>query len=229
VRGFNVTTPHKTAITRHLDRLDNHASQVNSVNTVKNEHRKLTGFNTDGIGVFDSLEGAGVSPVEKSILLIGAGGAARASSFVLAERGCNLTLMNRTVAKARRLANQLRKQFGAKVEVAKFSKSSLRLLLGEVQIVINASSMGMNGKSDVPIKPTWIRPDHCVFDLVYRPLETRLLQYAALAGAKTVTGLDMLVNQGAYSFNLWTGKKAPVVEMRQAMSERLGPIGSVAR
>jgi shikimate dehydrogenase len=229
VRGFNVTTPHKTAVTRHLDRLDSLASQIRSVNTVKNEHGNLTGFNTDGVGVFDSLERAGASPVGKSILLIGAGGAGRAAAFVLAKRGCRLTLMNRTAAKARRLADQLRKQFGAKVEVAEFSKRSLRLLLGEVQVVINASSMGMNGKSDVPIKPTWIRPDHCVFDLVYRPLETRLLQYASLAGAKTVTGLDMLVNQGAYSFALWTGKKAPLVEMRQAIAERLSPIGSLAR
>jgi shikimate dehydrogenase len=88
--------------------------------------------------------------------------------------------------------------------------------------------MGMNGKSNLPIKPIWLRPEHYVFDLVYRPLKTQLLQYACLAGARTITGLDMLVNQGACSFFLWTGRKAPMVEMRRAIARRLPAIGSAA-
>ncbi|HUK50290.1 MAG TPA: shikimate dehydrogenase [Terriglobales bacterium] len=229
VKGFNVTTPHKTAVTRHLNHLDHFASLIHSVNTVKSEHGRLTGYNTDGAGVFDSLEAAGADPVGKSILLIGAGGAGRAAAFVLAERGCRLALMNRTMAKARSLANQLRKEFDANVSVAQFSTRTLHRLLDEAQIIINASSMGMHGKSNVPIKPTWIRSHHCVFELVYLPLETRLLQYATMVGAKTVTGLDMLLHQGAYSFTLWTGRKAPLVEMRQAIAGRLSSIGSLAR
>jgi shikimate dehydrogenase len=229
VRGFNVTTPHKTAITRHLDHLESFASRIQSVNTVTNERGKFTGFNTDGVGALRSLEEDGASLEGESVLLIGAGGAARAVAYALVERECSLTLMNRTLAKARRLAKRLQREFGANVACAQLSSRNLHTLLGEAQVVINASSMGMNGKSDVPIKPTWLKPEHYVFELVYRPLQTRLLQYAALAGARTISGLDMLVNQGACSFTLWTGKKAPLAQMRQAIAERLTGIGSVAR
>ena len=228
VRGFNVTTPHKTVIARHLDRLDRLASRIQSVNTVTSEGGKLTGFSTDGAGALNSLEEAGASLDQRGILLIGAGGAGRAIAYALAERGCKFTFMNRTLSKARLVAKRIRDQFNIHVTSAPLSSRSLRTLLAEAEIIINASSMGMNGKSNLPIKPTWLRPEHYVFDLVYRPLQTKLLQYASLAGARTITGLDMLVNQGACSFSLWTGRKAPVVEMRQAIGKRLPPIGSAA-
>jgi shikimate dehydrogenase len=136
--------------------------------------------------------------------------------------------MNRTFSKARHVANHIRKEFNVGVAIAPLSSRSLRSLLAEAQIVVNASSMGMNGQSNLPIKPTWLRPEQYVFDLVYRPLKTQLLQYAGLAGARTITGLDMLVNQGACSFVLWTGRKPPMFEMRQAIARRLPAIGSAA-
>jgi shikimate dehydrogenase len=228
VRGFNVTTPHKTTITSHLDKIERQAAQIQSVNTVTNERGKLIGLNTDGVGALNSLREAGATPEGQAVLLVGAGGAGRAIAYALAEQGCGFTLMNRTLLKARRLANQVQEQFGVKVTTTPLSTRSLRALLGEMQVVINASTMGMNGKSDLPIKPTWIRPEHYVFELVYRPLQTRLLQYASLAGAKTITGLDMLVNQGACAFSLWTGKKAPMLEMRQAIAQRLPAVGAAA-
>ena len=228
VLGFNVTTPHKTVIARHLDRLDNLASRVQSVNTVKNERGRLTGFNTDGMGAINALEEAGASLNQRPILLIGAGGAGRAIAYALAEKGCKFTFMNRTISKARLVAKSIRSQFKIHVAIAPLSRKNLQQLLAEAEIIINASSMGMNGKSNLPIKPTWLRPEHYMFDLVYRPLQTTLLQYASLAGARTITGLDMLVNQGACSFSLWTGRKAPLVEMRQAIGQRLAAIGSPA-
>ena len=228
VRGFNVTTPHKTAVARHLDKLDPLASRIHSVNTVKNDHGRLIGFSTDGAGALNSLEEVGAKPEGMAVLLIGAGGAGRAIAYELAERGCTFTLMNRTFSKARHVANHIRKEFNVGVAIAPLSSRSLRSLLAEAQIVVNASSMGMNGQSNLPIKPTWLRPEQYVFDLVYRPLKTQLLQYAGLAGARTITGLDMLVNQGACSFVLWTGRKPPMFEMRQAIARRLPAIGSAA-
>ena len=178
----------------------------------------MTGFNTDGIGAVTALEEAGTSLEGKMILLIGAGGAGRAVAYELVKRECRLTLMNRTRAKAQRLAKQLHREFGASVANAQLSKRNLHTLIGEAEVIINASSMGMNGKADLSIKPTWLKPEHYVFELVYRPLQTRMLQYAALAGAKTITGLDMLVNQGACAFTLWTGKEAPLDQMRKAIA-----------
>ena len=228
VRGFNVTTPHKTAMTRLVDKLEPLAAQIRSVNTVTNERGKLAGYNTDGVGALNALREAGANPKEQAVLLIGAGGAARALAYALGEQGSGFTLMNRTLSKARHLVKQLKKEFNVNVKPAPLSINGLHSMLGQAQIIVNASSMGMNGKFDLPIKPTWLRPEHYVFELVYRPLETRLLQYASLAGARTITGLDMLVNQGACAFSLWTGRKAPVAEMRQAIVERLPSVGVAA-
>jgi len=228
VRGFNVTTPHKSAVARYLDKVDILASRIQSVNTVTNDGGMLTGFSTDGTGALNSLEEAGASLDQGGIILIGAGGAGRAIAYALAERGCRFTFVNRTLSKARLIARRIRDQFNIQVASAPLSSRNLKTLLAQAEIVVNASSMGMNGKSNLPIKPAWLRPEHYVFDLVYRPLETKLLQYASLAGARTITGLDMLVNQGACSFFLWTGRKAPVVEMRQAIGLRLPMVGSPA-
>jgi shikimate dehydrogenase len=221
VRGFNVTTPHKMMVLRYLDRVETEAAEIGSINTVKNEQDALTGFNTDGIGALNAMEAAGVRPDGRSVLLLGAGGAGRVIAYSLAGRGCSLKLANRSVSSAKRVARSLGRKFGLKVEVISLSKKVLRDSVSQADIILNASSMGLDWKDNPPIDKRWIRGDHCVFDIVYRPVRTKLLQDAVSAGASTVTGLDMLVNQGASSFVLWTGKQAPMREMRRAITKKL--------
>ncbi len=217
VKGFNVTTPHKTAMLRYLDEVETKAAEIGSINTVKSNRGDLTGFNTDGAGALNALKEAEVSPDGKSILLFGAGGAARAIAHTLAEHKCTLNLVNRTTSRAQRLVSLLRMKFGIQADCVSLSSQSMRRHVENADIILNASSMGMMGNENVPVHKKWLRSDQCVFDIVYRPVKTMLLRNAVLAGAQTVDGLDMLVSQGACSFSIWTGKKAPVSQMRRSI------------
>ena len=221
VKGFNVTTPHKMAVLRYLDEVETEAAEIGSINTVKNEGDALTGFNTDGAGAMNAMETAGIIPDRRSVLLLGAGGAGRVIAHALAGRGCSLKVANRTASSARRLAKSLHEKFDVKMNTIPLSRQALKDSVAEADIILNASSMGMDGKHNPPIDRRWIRGDHCVFDTVYRPVRTKLLQDAISAGARTITGLDMLVNQGACSFTIWTGRKAPIGEMRRAITKKL--------
>ena len=220
--GFNVTTPHKSATLRYLDEVETRAAELRSINTVTNEDQTLTGFNTDGLGAVNAMKHAGIKLGGHTILLLGAGGAARAIGHALAEQGCSLKLMNRSVHKAKRLATSLHTKFGVKAESYSLSDKSVHECNQQTDVILNASSMGMDGKANPPINRKWIRKDQWVFDIVYRPIRTKLLRDAAGAGASTIDGLDMLVHQGACSFTIWTGRKAPLEAMRQAVAKRLG-------
>jgi shikimate dehydrogenase len=221
VKGFNVTTPHKVSVQPYLDMIEPSADAIGSVNTVINENRKLRGYNTEGVGALKALEEAGVSPDGKSVLIFGAGGASRAIAYTLAHHASSIRLVNRTVAKSRKLVLQIRRKLHIDVEYASISDKLLKDLVEQANIVINASSMGMEGVSNPPVAAEWLRHDQCVFDIVYKPPHTRLLELAGLAGAKSLNGLDMLVNQGACAFELWTGRGAPIIEMRRAMSQNI--------
>jgi shikimate dehydrogenase len=221
VKGFNVTTPYKTATLRYVDKVDTEAAELGSINTVKNEGDELTGFDTDGPGAISAIEQAGTSVRGRTFLMLGAGGAACAIAYALAGRGCSLRLTNRTLPKARNLAKALHAKFGVKTECIPLSRHALRQSLRQADIILNASSMGMSGRHNPPIERNWIRKDQWVFDIVYRPTQTKLLRDAASVGARTINGLDLLVNQGARSFTLWTGRKAPINEMRRAIGEKV--------
>jgi shikimate dehydrogenase len=221
LKGFNVTTPHKTMVLRYLDEVETEAAEIGSINTVRNREDTLIGFNTDGLGALNAMKEAGVLPAGQSVLLLGAGGAGRGIAHALAARGCSLKLVNRTASSARRLAKFLRTKFGVNVDPIPLSRKALNDSVNQVDIVLNASSMGMDGKHNPPIDKSSIRSDHWVFDIVYRPVQTKLLRDAVSAGARTITGLDLLVNQGACSFTLWTGKKAPLREMRRAIAGKV--------
>lgn len=222
VRGFNVTTPHKTAMLRYLDEVETKAAEIKSINTVKSVGGTLTGFNTDGAGALNALREAGVSPDGKSILLFGAGGAARAIAHTLARQRCEINIVNRTISRAQRLANLLRVKFGIEANCVSLSSRSLRRQVESADIILNASSMGMDGNENLPVHKKWFRSDQCVFDIVYRPVRTSLLRNALLSRARTINGLDMLVNQGACSYTIWTGKKAPISEMRRSIARFIG-------
>ena len=221
VKGFNVTAPHKVNVLRYLDKVESSAAAIESVNTVVNENGKLWGFNTDGIGAVKALEEADATPKGKSVLIFGAGGASRAIAYALAQQTNSIRLVNRTISKSRELADRIRRRFHIEVTHVSLSSKLLKDFITETDIVINASSMGTDGVTNPPIEADWLRSNQLVFDIVYRPPQTRLLQLADSAGARTIGGLDMLVNQGACTFELWTGRKAPILEMRHAIAQGL--------
>ena len=217
--GLNVTMPHKTAIIPYLDELDETARKTGSVNTVFNNNGRLVGYTTDGVGALNALKHAGVDPSGKRIVILGAGGASRSISFTLAEHASELVILNRTFSKAKALKDAIRKALGdrAKVRASPLTDEKLSVELADADILINATSVGMKpNENETPVKQIYLREDLVVFDLIYEPLETRLLREAKSIGAKVVDGLSMLVHQGAASFEIWTGIKAPVDVMMEA-------------
>lgn len=220
--GMNVTMPHKTAIIKYLDESGPVANFVGAVNTVLNADGKLLGFNTDGIGALRALEENGVKPKGKRVLLLGAGGAGRAIAFQLAQETDELVVLNRDVNKARLLAGVLRKRFNKKVVGNGLSHNVLKNWIGDVDVLINATSVGMHPHQDeTPVDKSLLRPNLTVMDIVYNPVETRLLKEAKSAGAKVIYGTEMLVFQGAASFEIWFNRPAPVSVMREAIMEKL--------
>ncbi len=214
--GLNVTIPHKVSIVDLLDTLEKSASTVGAVNTVKNEGGKLIGYNTDGRGAVEVLEERVGSLAGKNVLLLGAGGAARAIAFALAERGACLTIANRTVGRAKELSVGLERKLGVKPKVTGIKPWMLAGVLKGADILINATAVGMYPRTkETLVTSKMMHPNLTVFDIVYQPPYTRLLREAREAGAKTITGLEMLVRQAALSFEIWTGKQAPLEVMRQ--------------
>ena len=222
IRGLNVTMPDKTAVLSYLDEIDETAKFLGSVNTILNENGKLRGFSTDGAGAHYALEENGSLLSGKKLVILGAGGAAKAIAFTLAKEVNELVLLNRTQGKMDDLANSINQRFHKKVTTETLSPNTIKENLQDADILINATSVGMNPHPNKSlVKPAWIKPSLTVMDIVYNPLETRLAKNAKTAGANVVSGLEMLVYQGAASFEIWTGKKAPVEVMRQAAIKQL--------
>ena len=218
VRGFNVTIPHKVAVIPLLDNLDSIAQKIGAVNTVVNDNGKLTGFNTDGDGFFRALTAGGVTPAGKNVVVLGAGGASRAISYILAAHGARLTILNRKqeLDWAENIALLIKKELGGDVKVGELNSRTLSPALEKADILVNATSVGMSpagNKSPVPAELLHRRL--LVFDIVYNPLETRLIKEAKAAGAKVISGVEMLAWQGALAFEKWTGRPAPLDLMRR--------------
>lgn len=218
--GFNVTIPHKVAVMRHLDHLEESAATIGAANTVVAHNGELIGHNTDGAGALAALRESGVEPSGMRVLLLGSGGAARALAFTLAETAESVTILNRTGSKAQTLAEDIRRVTGATSVIGGGANpSTLRKAAARSNMVVNATSIEMNQNAgETPIARELLRPDMVVFDIVYSPLETRLLQDARRVEAKCVNGLTMLVWQGALAFKLWTGAEAPVSAMKEAVT-----------
>lgn len=223
VVGLNVTVPHKIGVLDLLDELDESASRVGAVNTIKNDGGKLTGFDTDGLGAVRALESEVGELKGHKVLLLGAGGAARAIAFSLVDAGAKLTLSNRTAEKSKRLAVTVKERAGAEVEQVELEREKLKEVIRGSDVLINATSVGMHPNTDrTLVTADMMRPGLVVDDIVYEPLRTRLLQEAEKAGARTVSGLGMLVHQAAASFEIWTGKEAPLEVMKAAAERELG-------
>jgi shikimate dehydrogenase len=216
VTGFNVTIPHKVAVIPLLNSLDPLAEKIGAVNTVVNNNGKLKGYNTDAEGFLRALTEHGFKPKGKKAVVLGAGGASRAITYILAEEGANLTVLNRSqeLDWAEDIAQLIREELGKEIKVLELGH-----LAGELpnaDLLVNATSVGMFPAANVSPAPARLLTNvPLVFDIVYNPIKTKLLQEAAAAGAQTIGGVDMLAWQGALAFEKWTGKKAPVDLMRQ--------------
>ncbi len=226
IRGLNVTMPHKNAVTEFLDEADAAVRFLGAANTVLNQAGRLRGFNTDGVGALKALKNNGVNLAGKKVLLLGAGGAAKAIAFCLAREVDELCILNRDARKARELADVLR-PCGKKIVGAELSPSQVLQELRKSDVLVNATSVGMiPNASESLIEPSWLNPDLCVMDIVYNPVETKLIRDAKAAGARVVNGVEMLLYQGAASFEIWMGCPAPVEVMREALLRRLSCAGA---
>jgi shikimate dehydrogenase len=224
VRGFNVTMPHKVSIIPMLDSLDPLAGKIGAVNTVVIDDGILTGYNTDGPGLLQALLEKGVEPEGKKIVILGAGGASRAISYVLAQRGAHLTILNRKLEMdwAHDIARLIENGLGIAVNVRELGYKQLKSALAGADILINATSVGMSPDAEnSPVSAELLFRDLTVFDVIYSPMKTRLLRDAEASGARTIGGVDMLVWQGVLCFEKWTGHQAPLKIMRQAAMKML--------
>jgi shikimate dehydrogenase len=222
IRGVNVTIPHKVEIIPLLDHMDPLAKEIGAVNVVVSDDGVLTGYNTDAEGFLHVLLEQGVEPEGKTVVILGAGGAARAIAFILAGRGANLIMLNRTAANAAKCAADVSASTGQTVEVLALDAKNLADAMERGHILVNTTSVGMfPEKDDTLVTSNLIRPHFIVADIVYNPYRTRLLAEAERAGAKTINGLEMLIWQGALAFEKWTGKKAPLNVMRKHATQAL--------
>ena len=223
--GANVTVPHKQAVMEHLDQIDELATRIGAVNTIVNEGGRLLGSNTDAAGFIDSLrDEAGLNPSGLEAVLVGAGGAARAAAYALAIEGAaSLTIANRTLERARTLADEVGRT-GLKAQALALDDDELPHRCLEARLIVNSTSVGMlHGPAEgiSPIPPEFIRPGVVVYDMVYNPADTPLLKTARSGGAKVAGGLLMLVYQGAASFRQWTGRPAATTVMLEAARRAL--------
>ena len=218
VNGFNVTIPHKVSIIPVLDEVDPIAGKIGAVNTVVNDDGKLTGYNTDASGFLRALLEQGIDPAGKNIVILGAGGASRAISYILSDNDARLTILNRwqELDWAVELAGRIGRDLGKEVRAMELTAENLSDVLAEADILVNATSVGMTpDDNSSPVPAGLLKSGLTVFDIVYNPVRTRLLAEAAASGARTVGGVDMLAWQGALAFEKWTGRPAPIDLMRR--------------
>jgi len=227
IHGLNVTMPHKNAVINYLDEIDPIAEFIAAVNTILNDDGKLIGFNTDGVGAIKALKENGANLNEKKLLLLGAGGAANAIAFHAVQEVEELVILNRTAEKAKKLAEVLSRKFNERIKGNSLSASRIKEELKDSDILINATSVGMYPKVDQsPVRSEWLRSDLCVMDIVYNPIETRLAKDAKSKGAKVISGIEMLIYQGAASFEIWTNHPAPIKTMKKAVLNKLLETGA---
>jgi shikimate dehydrogenase len=221
MRGINLTIPHKVAVLKYLDEIAPDAKLMGAVNTVRREGSKLIGENTDGKGFLRSLtQDAGVDPKGKRVVILGAGGAARAIGVELALAGVeSIVIVNRTERRGKELAALIGKNTPAKASYASWDRPYEPD--GAVDILINATSIGLY--PDVDAKPdvvyAGIRKGMVVCDVIPNPPHTPFIGEAAKRGAKTLDGLGMLVYQGTIGFSMWTSQDAPVKAMKEALTK----------
>lgn len=223
-RGMSVTIPHKIEVMKHVDEVAEVDRSIGSINTVIHEGDRLIGLGTDGPAALKALTDSGVEPAGKNVLMLGAGGAARAISFTLARNTerVELSLLDIDEVVLGKLAADLKAGTDATVKPAISSDRSLAEAMEAADIVIHCTPTGMHPKVDASlIPPRLLRPGQIIFDVVYTPLETKLLADANSRGLATISGVEMFVNQAVLQFERFTGREAPVEIMRGVVMDRL--------
>ena len=226
--GVNLTVPHKLAGFVQIDEADESARRMGAVNTIRLRDKKLVGSNTDGEGFLRAIRNEfSVDLRDLRVLLIGAGGGTgRAIAWQCALENCErLVLVNRTLEKASALAESLRPFFAgprvlgpaARLQATPWEESAMRTQLADIDLIVNATPLGMNLSDHSPLPGRLIAPYHMIFDCVYGPSKTALLRAAEQAGARSANGLSMLLYQGALSFSIWFDREAPIDAMRKAL------------
>jgi shikimate dehydrogenase len=226
--GANLTIPHKIPALQCLDEVDENARGVGAVNTIKIESRKLLGFNTDGKGFSRAIrEEFSVDLHDLRVLVLGAGGAARAIALQCAKENCErLVIANRTFEKAKKLADDLRNFFaGPKVfgpmprlQAIAWDEASFRFQIANLDLVVNATPLGLSPGDSAPIPARLLAPHLMIYDTIYSSGQTAFLSAAIQAGARAANGFSMLLHQGALAFEIWFGREAPLDAMRKALS-----------
>lgn len=236
--GINVTIPHKVKVIKYLDEIKNEAKQIQAVNTIRfsqfptpnsqlqNFKRNSVGYNTDGIGFSESLKEENINLENKNVLVIGAGGVSRAILISLKNNGANITLTNRTKQKAIDLNQQL--NLNAKIidydyeSLKQFLTAPYSLPPTPYLLIINTTSIGMYpNENKSPLPKQLLKSNHIIFDAVYNPLKTKLIADAESIGCKTISGVNMLVHQGAQSLRIWLGINPPIEIMKKEVLRAL--------
>ena len=220
MKGINLTMPHKIKVLPYLDELSPAAEIIGAVNTVIQKEGKLFGENTDGKGFVTALKNSGETLDKKNVTILGAGGAARAIAVECALNGAaHINIINRSIEKGEELASLIQMKTDSSAKYLNWKNNMA--IPSDTDILINATSIGFSPNvTDKPdIDYTAITPEMCVCDVIFNPAETIFLKTAAENGAKTITGLGMLVQQAALNFTLWTGVEAPVDVMEDALKK----------
>ena len=226
--GINLTVPHKIAASTQIDEADESATRAGAVNTIRVRDEKLIASNTDGEGFLRAIRTEfSIDLRDLRVMIIGAGGGTgRAIAWQCGLENCErLVLVNRTLEKANALTEQLRPLFSgprvlgpsARIEAVAWDESAMRTQLADIDLIVNATPLGMNLSDPAPVPARLIAPHHIVFDCVYEPSKTALLRAAEEAGARGANGLSMLLYQGARSFSIWFNRDAPIEAMRAAL------------
>ncbi len=222
--GFNVTVPYKEEVIHYLDRLSPEAEALGAVNTVKKTGNKWIGYNTDLYGFLKSLDEIGFRAKNKRAVILGAGGSARAVVYGLAKSGVRkIAIFNRTITRARRMVSQFKKKF-PKIDwtVHPMDQRRLKEVLSNSDLLVNTTKVGLKTSDPLLVsRSVFPKRKILVYDLIYKPKQTKLLKLASSLGHKTINGEAMLLHQGARAFELWTGKRAPVRDMKKALSDAL--------
>ena len=223
-RGMSVTIPHKVEVMQYVDEIPDVDRHIGSINTVVKEDGKLIGFNTDGPGALKAIGDAGVKLAGKNVLMLGAGGAARAIAFTLAQKGSigKLVLLDINEEFLSQLTGDLKSGTDAVIVPGALNQAAVEEHMASADLVINCTPVGMHPNVDATLVPEHLfRPGQVIFDVVYNPLETKLLRQAKAKGLKAIPGVEMFINQAILQFERFAGADAPEELMRSVVMEQL--------
>jgi shikimate dehydrogenase len=225
--GVNLTVPHKVAALSFVSELDDTAREIGAINTMKFRERNARGFNTDGKGFSRAIrEEFAIDLRDLRVLVLGAGGAARAIARQCAKENCErLVIANRDADKAAMLVEQLRPFFArprvlgpvSRLQAIPLDEAALRFQIANTDLVVNATPLGLNRNDPLPVPARLLEPHLTVYDTVYSTGQTALVSGAVEAGARAASGLSMLLHQGALAFEIWFDRPAPIEAMRKAL------------